>query len=125
MVDIDKQITYWQEGPREDWAVARELVDRGRVRHDLFFAHLALEKALKALVCRRTRDLAPRIHNLSRLAVLAAIDPSPEQTDVLAEMNVFSLEGRYPGSPPPPTPAEGEAYAARAEGVFRWLMSPL
>jgi HEPN domain-containing protein len=39
----------------------------------LFFAHLALEKLLKAHVCRATRDLAPRVHALLRLAERAGL----------------------------------------------------
>jgi hypothetical protein len=64
MIDIEKQVAYWREGAAEDWLVAVELVDLGRTRHGLFFAHLALEKMLKAHVCRVTQDLAPRIHPL-------------------------------------------------------------
>src|SRR3990172_12817951 len=103
MVDIDKQITYWREGAREDWAVARELLDRGRIRHGLFFAHLALEKALKALVCRRTQDIAPPIHNLVRLAEVAGVELAREQVDLLADVNAFNIEARYPAhlAPPP------------------------
>ncbi|MBI2876276.1 MAG: HEPN domain-containing protein [Candidatus Tectomicrobia bacterium] len=123
MIDIDKQIAYWQNGAQEDWEVARELIDRGRIRHGLFFVHLALEKVLKAHVCRQTRDLAPRIHNLVRLAELAAINASQEQMDTLAEMNALNIEGRYPESLlPQPTPAEAQAYLARAEEVFQWLI---
>jgi HEPN domain-containing protein len=123
MIDIDKQIAYWRRGAQEDWIVARELVDSGRIRHGLFFAHLALEKALKAHVCRRTRDLAPRIHNLVRLAELAGITPSQDQIDVLAEANAFSIEGRYPELlTPPPTPTQAQTYIARAKEVFQWLM---
>jgi len=54
VIDIEKHVEYWRSGAREDWAVATELVDRGRVRHGLFIGHLALEKALKVLVCRHT-----------------------------------------------------------------------
>lgn len=123
MIDIDKQIAYWQNGAQEDWEVARELIDRGRIRHGLFFVHLALEKALKAHVCRQTRDLAPRIHNLVRLAELAAINASQEQVNTLAEMNALNIEGRYPESLlPRPTPVEAQAYLARAEEVFQWLI---
>ena len=68
MFDIGKQIAYWRDGAAEDWRVAQDLIKRRKVRHGLFFAHLALEKLLKALVCRRTQDLAPRIHSLVRLA---------------------------------------------------------
>lgn len=74
MVDVDKQIAFWREGAKEDWGVAYHLVDPARVRHGLFFAHLALEKALKALVCPKTRDIAPRLHNLVRLAEVAGLN---------------------------------------------------
>ena len=96
MVDIKKQISYWKENADEDWAVAQQLLESGRTRHGLFFAHLALEKMLKALVCKNTGDLAPRIHNLNRLIDLAGVVSSPVQTDILAEMNAFHIEGRYP-----------------------------
>lgn len=75
MIDVEKQVAYWRDGAQEDWAVARELVGNGRTRHGLFFVHLALEKVLKAHVCRQTRDLAPRIHNLVRLAELTGVNP--------------------------------------------------
>jgi HEPN domain-containing protein len=87
MIDIGKQISYWRSGAEEDWFVARELVSRGRMRHGLFFAHLAVEKTLKALVCRTTQDLAPPIHNLIRLAEKARVKLFEEHTDLLAELN--------------------------------------
>jgi HEPN domain-containing protein len=64
MIDISKQIAYWQSGAKEDWDATQDLIKKGRVRHGLFFAHLALEKILKALVCQQTQALAPRTHNL-------------------------------------------------------------
>ncbi len=112
-------------GAEEDWAVARELLDGGRVRHSPFLAHLALEKALKAHVCRETRDVAPKIHNLLRLSELAGLKPTQAQLNVLAEMNTFYVEGRYPEPAHAPTSAEGQAYITRAEAVFLLLMSLL
>jgi HEPN domain-containing protein len=124
MIDVGKQIEFWRAGSEEDFAVARELIDRGRVRHGLFFLHLSLEKALKAHVCRVTRDIAPRLHNLVRLAELGKLHPPQENMDALAEINAFNLEGRYPESlSPPPTSAEAHDYLVRAEGVLRWLNS--
>lgn len=38
-------------------------VGRGRYRHGLFFAHLAIEKAVNARVSLRTQDHPPKIHN--------------------------------------------------------------
>jgi len=124
MVDIAKQIAFWRDSAKEDWDVALQLVDNGRTRHGFFFAHLALEKILKAIVCKQSQDLAPRLHNLSRLAELAALTLDTQRMEVLAEMNAFQIEGRYPESlTKPPTKAEALNYMARAERVFQWLMS--
>jgi HEPN domain-containing protein len=126
VIDIAQQVAYWREGAGEDWAVAQDLIAQGRVRHALFFAHLALEKALKAHVCRQTNDLAPRMHNLIRLAELGNVRPSQDCEDVLAEMNAFSLEGRYPDMlMPPPSLAEAHDYLTCTEEVLQWLLSRL
>ena len=124
MVDIAKQITFWRDSAKEDWDVARQLVENGRTRHGLFFAHLALEKIIKAIVCKQSQDLAPRLHNLSRLAELAALTLDTGQIEVLAVMNAFHIEGRYPESLiKPPTKEEALNYMAEAEGVLQWLMN--
>lgn len=121
MIDAAKQAQYGREGSEEDWAVAR-LVDRGRLRHGLFFAHLAVEKLLKALICSRTKDLAPRIHNFVRLAELANAQPNPQHLDALADLNACNLEGRYPGSPGAAfTQDQARAMMARAQDVLEWL----
>jgi len=124
MVDIAKQIAFWRDGAKEDWDVARQLVDTGRTRHGLFFAHLAFEKILKAIVCSQSQDLAPRLHNLSRLAELTALQLDARKTEILAELNAFHIEGRYPESlTKPPTKEEALTYMDGAEGVFQWLMN--
>ena len=126
MVDIEKQVAYWRDGSQEDMEVARELITQGRTRHGLFFTHLSLETALKAHICRHTRELAPRVHNLVRLVEMAALKPNQEHMDALAEMNAFNVEGRYPESlGVAPTPAEAQSYLSRAEEVFRWLIQQL
>ncbi len=123
MLDIEKQVGYWRQGADEDWEVAVKLVQDGKSRHGLFFAHLALEKMLKALVCRRTRDVPPRIHNLVRLSELAGLRPDVRQADTLADLNQFNAEGRYPEFlTAPPTREEAARYMAESEGVFAWLI---
>jgi HEPN domain-containing protein len=87
MVDIAKVVARWRAGAEEDWEVATDLVQRGRVRHGLFFAHLALEKVLKAHVCQRTGELPPYIHDLLRLATAAGLTPHDRQRAVLSKMN--------------------------------------
>jgi HEPN domain-containing protein len=122
-LNIAEQERFWRDSAREDWDVARHLVGAGRVRHGLFFAHLALEKALKAHVSVRTRTIPPRHHNLIRLVELAEIAATDSQLDILAEMNAFNIEGRYPDSlSAPPNQSEAREYMRRAEEVFEWLM---
>jgi HEPN domain-containing protein len=126
MIDIDKQIGFWRDSAKEDLAVAHELVHRHRIRHGLFFAHLALEKILKAHVCRAIQDISPRLHNLIRLAELAELDLQPTQVDILAEMNAFNIEGRYPDTMSLPPSQEGaQHYMTRADEVFQWLIKRL
>lgn len=70
MVDVPKQVEYWRKSSDEDFAAAQSLLEKGHFRHCLFFAHLAIEKMLKAHVTWQTKDVPPRIHNLIRLAEL-------------------------------------------------------
>ncbi len=126
MIDINKQIEFWRKSATEDWEVASDLINKNRVRHGLFFAHLALEKALKAHVCTVTQDLAPRLHNLVRLCEIADLSLNSGQLDVLAEMNAFNIEGRYPDTlSPPPNKKQALEYIAKSKKVFQWLIDQL
>ncbi len=115
MVDITRQVAHWRDGAREEWQVAMELLDKGRVRHALFFAHLALEKALRAHVCRHIDDLAPRTHNLVRLAETAALELTAERLELLSALNESSQAGRYPDTLAPP-PHVGTGAIANERG---------
>ncbi len=123
MIDIQKQIDYWRNGSQEDWEVGHELVQLGRTRHGLFFAHLALEKMLKAHVCRATANLAPKIHNLLRLAELTGLAFSERQQAFLARFDRYQLEGRYPDQLPVPLEIdEAEKELELAEELQKWLI---
>ena len=123
MFDVEKPMAYRRGSAEEDMAVGRDLIVRGKPRHGLFFVHLVLEKALKAIVCRVTQNDPPRMHNLVRLSELACIAPSKDQMETLAKMNVFNIEGRYSDMPQPsPTPVEAQAYSSRTEEVYQWLI---
>jgi HEPN domain-containing protein len=123
MADIKKQIDYWRQGSAEDWEVAVKLVKDGKSRHGLFFAHLALEKIWKALVCSHTQDVLPKIHNLTRLSELAGLKVSDQQADVLADMNQFNLEGRYSEFYTSHVSLqEAREFIGRSEEVLAWLI---
>ena len=86
MVDIEKQVSYWKEVAADDWRVANKLIAGNETLQALFFAHLTIEKILKAHVCRQTKDYAPMIHNLLSLAQRASITLTPEGRELLAEL---------------------------------------
>jgi HEPN domain-containing protein len=67
-MDIKQQLTYWTASSEEDFAAAQSLLEKGHLRHCLFFAHLALEKMLKAHVVVATKNIPPKIHDLVRLS---------------------------------------------------------
>ena len=122
MLNIDKQIKHWRDGSLEEWEVASELIGNKRIRHGLFWAHLALEKMLKAHVCRQTGDIAPRIHNLTRLCELAGLSMNPEQVKFLTKMNKYNIEGRYieHQAPVPPMKTAKEIMLG-VEEMLQWL----
>jgi len=125
-MDIIRQIEYWRLGASEDWEVAVELISSRRTRHGLFFAHLALEKLLKAHVCRTTHDLAPRIHTLLRLIERTDLPVSEPQRLVLARVDQYQLEGRYPDMLPMAPDIETARNELRqAQEVFEWLNQQL
>ena len=82
-MDVEKQTDHWKTGSQEDLAAARHLMENDHRRHALFFAHLAIEKALKAHVCLHTNDLPPRIHNLTLLARKTALSLDATQQEFL------------------------------------------
>ncbi len=122
MIDIRKQIHQRRNRADEDWQAALELVDLGRTRHSLFFAHLALEKTLKAHIYRVTNNLAPRIHHLLRLAELTELSLSQNQLDFLARFDRYQLEGRYPDMlPPAPDTETTQEELTIANEMLKWL----
>jgi len=126
MVNIPKHILYWQTGAEEDWEVAIQLIESNKIRHGLFFLHMALEKILKAHICRNIKDVAPRTHNLVRLAELSGIVFEQKQQDLLAEINPFNIEGRYPevwGAVP--SRKEAGTLWQRTKDLFEWLKNQL
>ena len=122
VIDIQKQVQHWRNGATEDWQVALELLNLGRTRHSLFFAHLALEKIFKAHVCQVTKNLAPRIHALLRLAELAELKLSQDQLKFLARFDRYQLEGRYPDMlPPAPDIETTQEEINQAMEILKWL----
>jgi HEPN domain-containing protein len=126
MIDVDKHIHYWQSGAQEEWELAIDLIGKQRIRHALFFAHLTLEKILKAHVVKATGDVAPRIHNLHSLASISQLQLSADQIDHLKEMNLHNIEGRYPDLlAPEPALEQAHMLMDQTEDMYKWLLNQL
>ena len=95
-MDIQRQINYWRDGSTEDLEAADVLLERKKIRHALFFAHLAVEKAIKAHVTRDTSSIPPKTHNLVRLAERTSLKISSHRMRLLRILNVYQSVGRYP-----------------------------
>ena len=125
-MDVSKQIDYWRTSGDEDFAAAESLLERGHLRHCLFFAHLAIEKILKAHVTRQINDIPPRIHNLVRLAEKAELSLDTEQTSFLRSFDIFQLEGRYPDSTQILLDSKAaQEKLSKAGDIIKWLKEQL
>jgi HEPN domain-containing protein len=127
--DLNKTIKYWLDGAQYDLETARSLLQTKRFPYALFFAHLALEKVLKALVVKNTQEHAPYTHSLPFLASKLGIE-IPEQTlDRFAEYMEFHLEARYPDEKKDFYKKCTEEFSVgkfkEMEEIYQWLIQQL
>ncbi len=94
--DQSKTIQYWLEGAAYDLETGKSLLLAGRYPYALFLGHLAIEKALKALVVKKTGEHAPHTHSLILLIKKADIKTDEDSINKLAEFTEFNIEARYP-----------------------------
>jgi HEPN domain-containing protein len=64
----------------------------------LVLCHQAVEKALKAVMASKNKELPPKIHNLIRLAENAGLldDMNELQKKTIFTLNPLNIESRYP-----------------------------
>lgn len=96
-MNVKKQIDYWLATARSDLETAEIIFKAGKnYHHCLFFCHLVLEKGLKALVTKHTKNFPPKMHDLETLAQRAGLGPTQEQKDFYSLMTGYSIQARYP-----------------------------
>ncbi len=93
---MNKQVEYWLALSDNDLPVAESMLEKGHYPWSLFIGHLVLEKILKAIYVREHQSIAPRIHDLVKLAKATSLTLSDEQLIFLSEVSDFNLESRYP-----------------------------
>lgn len=91
-----EKIEYWVKSAEHDWNVAWHLFEKQDYSYSLFFAHLTLEKILKAFFVFRNDQTPPMTHRLTYLAEKSSLDLSNDHLELLEIVNDFNLEARYP-----------------------------
>lgn len=90
-------IDYWKRTAEDSRISTQALFDANRYVESVFWAHLTLEKLLKAhWVKDNSTDIAPRIHNLVRLADETTLVLDAMQRRFLLDMNTYQMDSRYP-----------------------------
>ncbi|GBF32182.1 hypothetical protein DCCM_0373 [Desulfocucumis palustris] len=121
--------TEWLDQSIYDLKTAESLYQAGRYIYAIFMCHLAVEKALKALVVETTGKAPPRTHNLVNLIKLGQPGLTDEQTKFIARLSLAGIVTRYPDDlkralddyPPPVT----RDYLKRAKDVVKCLKQQL
>lgn len=92
---LKAQIHYWEASAKRNLVTAEDLFKTKHYDSCLFFCHLALEKALKGLIVRKTYLSAPYVHDLEKLSVLAGIPVDEEMRERLRIISTFNIAARY------------------------------
>ena len=126
MDDLSRQ---WAEQARYDLDTADAMFKAGRYLYVLFCCQQAVEKALKAVIVRRTGELPPRVHNLLRLAEVAGIESDAEQARFLGELSGYYIQSRYPeeikAAGPTITEELAQEVLGKTEQMVKWVLSTL
>jgi len=122
--NVKGQIDYWRSLAMKDLMMAERILTRdAETLYALFFVHLALEKVMKSLVVKQTKNFPPKDHRLLFLAEIAKIELSQEQSDFCAKINAYNIEARYSGILVlPPTLEKATEYLAYAKELIEWLV---
>jgi HEPN domain-containing protein len=86
----------WFRQAQYDIGTAESLVSAERYPPVIFFSHLALEKALKALYVEKFNDNPDKTHSLVFLVEILELELPQKFMDSLFVINRIGITGRYP-----------------------------
>lgn len=128
-VNTQRVIRALLHSAQRDWEVAESLFKHKHYAHALFLCHLVIEKVLKALVLKRTKEIAPQIHDLRRLAEKAGLNFTEEQGKAFDIITTFNIRARYDDAKnsfyQKATSAYATQYLIVSEEIYRWLQKEL
>lgn len=94
-MEIKDKVRFWEKEAIEALFIAEDLCRLKHYVQALFFAHLALEKLLKAKILEVTQKEPLYSHDLVVLAKHAKIKLCAEDLDFLTRVNVYNIRARY------------------------------
>jgi HEPN domain-containing protein len=95
-MEKSEMVAFWIKSAEQDWDAVQALFRSGNNMHALFFAHLTIEKLLKAhWVKDNAENYPPRVHNLEHLYNQTNLVLDSEQIDELRIITAWNMEGRY------------------------------
>lgn len=86
----------WLIQAEDDMGTADHLFSSGRYIYAVFFSHLAIEKALKAIYHRKFDELPPKTHSLSGLLKMNELAPPLNIEKFIIDLDQASVATRYP-----------------------------
>lgn len=86
----------WFRQAQYDLGTAESLVLAERYPPVIFYCHLALEKALKALYVEKFNDTPDKTHSLVFLVEILGLELPQKSMDSLFIINRIGITGRYP-----------------------------
>lgn len=118
-------IQEYQFGADRNINTARDLIKQNHHDWALFIGQLSLEKLFKGLVIKRTDEVAPRIHDLNKLAELVGIELDPQQKEDFIEITQFHIQVRYEEIKyefyKKATPEYAHKWFSKIEEYYQWL----
>ena len=92
----------------------------------MFFCHLSIEKIIKALVVKNTKEIPPKSHDLFNLSDKADIQINDEQKEFLRILMKYQLEGRYSEHYPDAIYVNlVNDYLNKTKNIFAWFSQKL
>ena len=93
---MNKEIKNWLAMVQYDLKTADQMFQTGRYVYVIFMCHLAVEKALKALVSSESNKIPPKTHDLIYLLSLASFELPQNLLDFIGVINDAAIVTRYP-----------------------------
>jgi HEPN domain-containing protein len=86
----------WLKQSNYDMDTADAMFDSGRYFYAVFMCHLSIEKALKGLYSKVSKEVPPKTHNLIYLLEKIGKKPKQDLGKFVIKLNTASVATRYP-----------------------------